>query len=241
GSRPGTFRLLEMIHHVSRQRLAVSEYLADVRRAHAEWVAVQLGDIDVDSVGPSEDATTGRLDAMRDELLAALAWSLDSGSIVVAAPIVTALIGPLLYRPDNELIAAVRGVGDHRAIVGSPSEPAMLAADARAAFLLGDLDDVPVLAERAARLVADDDLTSRHRAEHALGVYLLYRGEFDAAQATFRPIVDDEETAVVQHLDALGGLALALTYSGDTSAALAAAHRLRAMAETLRSDTYVAF
>lgn len=241
GSRPGHFRLLEMIRHVAAQRLRSSERAGEVHRAHADWVAARLTEIDSGSVGPSEDRTTGRLDAIRPELLAALTWSLDSGNVGTAASIVTALAGPLLYRPDNELLGAIRGIGDHRAIVGSPIEPAVLAADARAAFLIGDLDDVTTLAERALDLADADDIPTRHRALHALGVVSLYRGNFGDSCSSFASIVNDAEAAIVERLDALGGLALARCYSGNLDGARSVAQQHRAISETMASDTYVAF
>ncbi len=241
GSRAGQFRLLEMIRHVAAQRLRSSEQAGEVHRAHAEWVAAQLATIDSGSVGPSEDRTTCRLDSIRPELLAALTWSLDSGSVAIAASIVTALAGPLLYRPDNELLGAIRGIGGHRAIVGSSIEAAAIAADARAAFLVGDLDEVATLAEHALDIADTDDAPTRHRASHALGVVSLYRGNFDDSSTAFGSIVNDPEAAIVERLDALGGLALAQCYSGNLGGARSVAQQHRAIAETLASDTYVAF
>lgn len=241
GSQAGQFRLLEMIRGVARQRLTASEYVAEVRRAHAEWVADRLIAIDADSVGPMEVGTLDRLDAIRREFFDALEWSIDSGNIAIAASIVTSVAGPLLYRPDNELITAIRGIGGHRSISGSPHEPAIVAADARAAFLLGDLDDVAPLAERALRAADADDLATRHRATHALGVVSLYRGDFDESRDLFQRIVGHADVAIVQRMDALGGLALALCYANDLGRARHVAEEHRAISDTIGSDTYIAF
>jgi predicted ATPase len=241
GSQVGRFRLLEMIREVARQRLVSSQKIGEVRRAHAEWVAGHLDDIEAASVGPSEAGTTDRLDAVRRELFAALEWSLDSGNVSIAASIVTSLAGPLLYRPDNELISAIRGIGGHGSISGSPDQPAVLAADARAAFLLGDLADVATLADRALLIADEEDGGTRHRALHALGVVSLYRGDFDDARTSFQQIVGDADPAIVARLDALGGLALALCYANDFSRARSVAEEHRAIADTLGSDTYLAF
>jgi predicted ATPase/tetratricopeptide (TPR) repeat protein len=241
GSHAGKFRLLEMIREVARQRLVASQKIGEVRRAHAEWVAGQLGDIEAASVGPGEGGTIDRLDAVRRELFVALDSSLDSGNIAIAASIVTSLAGPLLYRPDNELISAIRGIGGQGSISGSLGEPAILAADARAAFLLGDLDDVATLAEKALLTADDDDVATRHRALHALGVVSLYRGDFEDARISFQQIVGDADSAIVARLDALGGLALALCYANDVSRARSVADEHRAIADTLGSDTYLAF
>ena len=241
GARPGRFRLLEMIRVVARQRLETSQRQATVRRAHADWVATQLTEIDAGSAGPDEAATVERLDAMRGEVLAAIEWSIESGSVDVAARVVTSLAGPLLYRPDFDLIHACRGLGAQPSISGAPHEAALVAADARAAFLVGDLDEVEPLATRAIALASPDDTATRHRAQHALGVVSLYQGDFDTAKQMFQRTLDEPGPDVVPRLDALGGLALAMCYSRHQGHARAIAEEHRSIAQTIESDTYVAF
>jgi predicted ATPase/DNA-binding SARP family transcriptional activator len=240
-NEPGSFRLLEMIRGVAAERLAASEHVGEVRRSHAIWVARQLAEIDAASVGPGEASTMARLDDIRRELSHALEWAVDSGSVSIAGDIIVRLAGPLLYRPDADLVAAIRGTGTHRSILGSPAEAAIVAADARAAFLLGDLDEVEPLADRAAEIAASDDAATRNRARHALGVLHLYQGRFDQSRRRFEPIVTDPDASLVDRLDALGGLALALCYSGSVESARAVAEEHRAISTTIESHTYRAF
>jgi predicted ATPase len=236
----GRFRLLEMIRAVARERLVRSGRRPEVQRAHAGWVAQCVAGVAADALGPRESGTSAAIDALRHELGHALDWAIGTGDIATAATITRALGGPLLYRPDADLIRQLRGLGGQRSIVGSPDEAVIVATDARAAFLLGDLEDVDALAHRAIALSADDR-AARHRAEHALGVVRLYQGRFTESEELFLPASASPTADTAQHLDALGGLALARCYAGDTSGALAAAQQLAAAADTIDSDTYRAF
>lgn len=238
--RPGEYRLLEMIRHFAVHELERSDHVDAVMAAHATWVASTLRVVAGDSSGPDERRTSERLDALRNEVAAALAWAHARERFDVAGAIVEPLAGPLLYRPDHELVRWVYDLAiDHRSALADPC-PALLAAGARCAFLLGALSEVDMLAHPALDHGGDDP-AARHRAAHALGVVRLYQGRFEESRRWFERVSTDEAASLVDRLDALGGLGLALCYSGETPAALAAVAQLRALCEVVDSDTYRAF
>jgi predicted ATPase/DNA-binding SARP family transcriptional activator len=238
-STPGRFRLLEMVRSFAAERLAAIERVGEVRRAHAEWVAGRLEDIDAESVGPAEAATVALLDHARHESLSALRWTVGAGDVATATRIASALAGPLLYRPDLELVEAVAWLGDRPSVAGAADEGGALAAAARAAFLLGRLDDADDLARRAGE--STDDSVARHRAAHALGVIHLYRGDFDESIARFDVVTSDPQASLVDRLDAVGGRALARCYLGDRSRARRDLATMRGLGEAAGSETYAAF
>ena len=199
-----------------------------------------MAEIDRLSVGPHEAATSARLDELRHETRSALRWAVDSGDIETGSRIAVSLIGPLLYRPDFELISEARWASSHPSIRGANSEAALLAAGARAAFLLGHLADVDELAERAL-VDTSDDAATRHRAQHALGVVRLYQGRFDEAAQWFDRIVSDPDASITDRLDAQGGLGLALAYLGDTDGAQRVVEQHRGLSTAADSNTYLAF
>jgi hypothetical protein len=86
------------------------------------------------------------------------------------ADVVAPLAGPLLYRPDAELIVAAHELATMLAAdtdeLGDPP-PALTAAGSRLAFLAGDLDAVDRLADRA--LGQNSDIAARHRAAMRAG------------------------------------------------------------------------
>ncbi len=237
---PGRYRLLEMVRTFAYERLQESERFGAVRSAHAKWISTRMSEIDALSAGPREVMTVSRCDEIRYDTKAALRWAVDSGDIDTAASIAVSMAGPLLYRPDQELIDEIRSVSTLRSIQGAAREATLLAAGARAAFLLGNFDDVEELAHRALDL-AHGDAGVRHRAQHALGVVRLYQGRFAESVQQFEHIVSDQNASIVDRLDALGGLGLALCYQGDNDAAQHLALQHRALSDAIGSDTYLAF
>lgn len=236
--RLGEHRLLEVIRHFADRELQRLEVADRVRAAHARWVAEQLHAVDVTSVGPDETATSARLDALRPEIDAATSWALGRRRTDLVTAIAVSLAGPLMYRPDHELVRSVHEVATDPAT--SPG-PALLAAGARSAFLVGELGEVEALAHRALDH-ADCDPASQHRAYHALGVVRLYQGRFEESRRWFERVVDvAADPSLVERLDALGGLGLALCYAGDAEAAAVTIAQHRALADVADSDTYRAF
>jgi len=236
---PGRFRLLEMVRSFAGDRLLASGHLADVQRAHAEWIAGRLEAIDRSSVGPGEADTGGRLGELRRGALTSLRASLEAGDVATATRIAAAAAGPLLYRPDVELVEEIAWLARQPSLRGAACEPAALAAAARAAFLLGRLDDVEELAQRAIR--GTDEPATVHRARHALGVMCLYRGRFAESRECFEAVTADERASLVARLDALAGLALARCYAGDEGGGRRDVATLRGSCAALGSDTYEAF
>ena len=237
---PGRYRLLEMVRAFASDRLAESDLVGVVRTAHAEWIASRVAEIEQLAVGPPEAITSSRFDAIRHETRSALRWAVGNGDVDTGARIAVSLAGPMLYRPDFELISEVRWASSQPSIRGAAGEAALLASGARAAFLLGHLTEVDDLAERALAS-APDDAATRHRAQHALGVVRLYQGRFDAAAECFDRVVSDPDTSITDRLDALGGLGLALCYLGDTYRAQHVVDQHRGLSNTVASSTYVAF
>lgn len=234
------YRLLELIRRFTSEALDQAEQAGAVRQAHARWVAACVAEIDRSSAGSEERETVTRLDGLRHEVLAALQWCVASDDLDTATQIVGAIAGPLLYRPDPDMIRAVRWVSATPSSRGAAHEAALLAAGARAAFLLGELPVVQELAERSMAHPAADT-SSRHRALHALGVVQLYQGRFQESRARFQQIVADDTAAIVDRLDALAGQALAACYLGDPDDAETLASQHRALATAIGSDTYLAF
>jgi predicted ATPase/DNA-binding SARP family transcriptional activator len=237
---PGTFRLLEMVRAFAADRLDELERVGEVRRAHATWIRTQVAAIDERVPGSSEAEVVGELDALRHEVRTSIRWSVDSGDVEVATDIASALAGILLYRPDVDLLHEVARVPSARATTGSTGEAMALAAGARAAFLLGRLDAVDEMAERAIT-AAPSDQRVRNRAAHARGVVRLYQGDFDDARRWFEAVTGSPDVTRAELLDALGGAALARCYLGDGAGASAAVEQMRGMLVATPSATYRCF
>lgn len=236
--RLGEHRLLQVIRHFADRELQRLEVVDGVREAHARWVAQRLRVVADGSVGPGEASTSARLDAVRPEIEAATTWARARRRTDLVTEIAGSLAGPLMYRPDHEL---VRSIHDMATDWPTAAGPALLAAGARSAFLLGELGAVEELAHRALDHV-DCDPASQHRAAHALGVVRLYQGRFEESRRWFERVVELAPAAsLVDRLDALGGLGLALCYAGDAETAAVMIARHRALAEVADSDTYRAF
>ena len=240
GSTAGTYGMLDMVRQFAARRLSQLERVAEVRRAHAAWVARRMSAIDEAVPGPDEAHVVARLDASRHEVRTAVRWSLESGDVASAAAIAVALAGPLLYRPDVDLLNEVRLVSEQPALRGADGEAASLAAGARAAFLLGDLDSVADLATQSLDLSGADD-ASTNRARHALGVLALYQGRFDDALSWFDAEFEHPAASLTDRLDALGGTALAKCYLGQLAGALEAIELLGGLLAARPSATYGAF
>jgi predicted ATPase/DNA-binding SARP family transcriptional activator len=238
---PGRYRLLEMIRQFGREQLVAHGDADQAGVAHLHWVSNRLHEIHT-IIGPDEPTISARLDRIRDEIRGALRWALTQHDTRLATTVLQPLAGPLLYRPDAELIhagyALVRHSLDETAIV--PPPPALPAAGARLAFLAGELGDVDRLAELALEH-STSDLSARHRAAHARGVLRLYQARYEDAMAEFAAVTDDDRSSLTDRLDALGGLGLAQCYRGDDAQARTIVERLSAIADTVDSDTYRAF
>lgn len=235
---PGTWDLLDVVRRYARHRLDEQGAAGEVRWSHARWVGQRLARIDRASVGSSETRTVAELDAVRADVEGAVGWALRAGDVESLVAVAVALAGPLLYRPDAELLGLLRTIASADGIAGTSAEAPVLAASARAAFLLGDLDDVDAAADRALELAAD--AATQSRALHAKGVLRLYQGEPAEAGACFAGALA-RAAAPAARLDALGGLALADTYAEELGSAAHRVDELAALADAVESDTYRAF
>jgi predicted ATPase len=237
----GRYRLLDMVRQFGREQVTAGEGSASARRAHIQWVATRLASIG-QIVGPAEHQLSARLDELRDEVRGAIRWAGAVGDRKAATTLVVPLAQAFQYRPDAELIRA--GYSVVRQLLGSGSareQPSagLTAAGARLALHAGRLDDVPGLVT-AALLTSGDDRAARHRARHAEGVLHLYHGRPDAAATAFATALEEAAT-VIERLDALAGLGLAVCYAGPVVEGRPIVDELRAIAETMGSATYCAF
>lgn len=234
---PGRYRLLEMVRSFCRRQPRSPQIDDNVRAAHAEWVRRQIKRVVADAASPRETTTTSALSALRPEIVVALQWCAAHAHSSTAADIVGALAGAMLYRPDPILVEALWEY-HRRSDAGPVAVSSALAAAARAAFLAGRLDEVDALVDRA--LAGDADARARSLAAHAAGVVRLYQGRFEECGAWFEMAAADD-AGVDARLDALGGLALAAAYTGDTGRAERIVAEHRALADAIDSDTYRSF
>jgi ATP/maltotriose-dependent transcriptional regulator MalT len=230
-----------MIRRVAQIHLVEMDRVAEVRRAHAMWVASTIEDIDKMSAGPSEADVVANLDRIRNELAAAVQWSVETGNIEIAGRIAASLAGPLWFRPDVGLIDSIERVAGQRSIEGASEEAAVMAAAARTALLTGRLDLVDGIAHRALQTAHDDDSPTRHRACHALGTVCFYRAEPADALRWFDEVIEDPTASIRDRLDALGGLGISLRYAGDSERAQAIVDEYRALATTVGSEAHRAY
>ena len=231
----GRYRLLEMVRHFARERLA-DEGERPARRAHASWVAAQLSSV-ASVVGPAEHQASTRLDGCRPEVRGAIRWA--RAAVDGDAALVLPLAQVLQYRPDAELIDAAYSLGRH-ILDRAPQPSAMVAASvARLALHAGQLHDVPRLVSLGLE-AANGDRAALHRARHAEAVLRLYQGHHDDAARSFTAALETADL-ISERLDALAGLGLALCYAGGIDDARRSVEELNATATTLGSDTYRAF
>ena len=206
---PGRYRVLEMVRSFCRRQPGPGQVDDRVHAAHAEWVRDRLERVVTDAASSRESGVTAALDTLRPEILVALQWCATHEHPSTAGGIVGALAGAMLYRPDPILVEALLEFQRNAIAVAAP---AALAAAARAAFLAGRLDEVDSLVERA--MAGTTDQRTRSLAAHAAGVVRLYQGRFEECGTWFE-MAAAQDAGVDARLDALGGLALAATYTGD--------------------------
>jgi predicted ATPase/DNA-binding SARP family transcriptional activator len=245
---PGRYRLLDMIRRFGRERLAADGLEDRARSAHTAWVAERLEAVDRSSVGADESTTVAALDAVRNEVRSALRAAHATEDAAVVRSLVVPLAGPMLYRPDGELIIEAGHLIRpflERVEPGrfDPRHAAVAAAGARLAVVSGVLEHVDVLADLAERYAgADrDGQATCLRAAHARGVLRLYQGRPREAEALFAAVAGHPAASAVDRLDVLGGLGLACCYDGRPGDAAVVAAEHRALADTLGSHTYRAF
>jgi DNA-binding CsgD family transcriptional regulator len=73
------YRLLEPVRQYSREKLEESEEEEQTRYRHAEWYLTLAEEAEKESNGPGFQGWLDRLETERDNLRAALRWSLDEG------------------------------------------------------------------------------------------------------------------------------------------------------------------
>jgi predicted ATPase/DNA-binding CsgD family transcriptional regulator len=85
------FVMLETIHEFGLERLAASDEAETVRGRHASYFTELAKRVDSELLGPAQLASLGDLATERDNLRAALSWSIESGQTETALGLVVAL------------------------------------------------------------------------------------------------------------------------------------------------------
>lgn len=232
------YRMLESFRALGRERLADGGLLEAVRAAHAQWVVDVVAEETDRASGPDERVALQRLEVERANIRAALRWLTQAGATTMAGPLVTDLARSCLYRPDAEALAWLRAVADMETVAGSDEEAAICGAASRAAYLAGDLDACRDLARRAVDAAGDRPVDV---AWHSLGVWHLYDGHYDAAVRWWSCTTDRPDAPSTARVDALGGIALAQTYSDRLAEAVVAAEAMTEIAVAIGHPTSIAW
>jgi predicted ATPase/DNA-binding SARP family transcriptional activator len=92
GSAPPRYRMLETIREYGMEKLEASGELAAVRDAHARWFAALAARADPELRGAGQAGWFRRLEAERDDVIAALRWLGDSGDAAATQRLVVRLL-----------------------------------------------------------------------------------------------------------------------------------------------------
>jgi predicted ATPase/DNA-binding SARP family transcriptional activator len=210
--------LLETLRAFGAEQLA-AESRADVpagRHAHhfVDWSEAANRRM-FEPGGP--DAVV-EIDAALPELRTAFAWLLDHGEVEPAGRMAIALLdyGFLHVRPD--VLAWAERVSDADPDDRIPQAAEVWAVSSYAAWLLGDLDEAGVRAERALRVAERVGGELPPQIATSWGSYHLFMGNLDQAAAWYRRARDAAGDDPVQRV--WGGCTelLALAYAGDPTA-----------------------
>ena len=212
-SEDGRFFMLETIREYARERLEESGELEAVSREHARFMLRCAQDA-LDEAERWDGAR--KLEPERENLRAAMRWTLDAGEAVTSLVLATAYSILCVYRgPFSEgrswLASALQADVEH-----APAERARaLLAAASLAERQRDLEPAREFAEAGLNLARSiDDTNSVLRALLGLGVIVAVEGDYGEAESTLRDALAfassvGDERMVREALAMLGWVALA--------------------------------
>lgn len=207
------YRLFGIVRTFAARRLTESGAATDAHLAHAMWAR----DVTQEVAGDwprCDGANLGeRLDQRRDEITAALEWTLRFDQLGLAADIAGAVMACLHWTPDTALSELITEVAER---VAQAPDPALAHGVAAGAFFAAERGDL----QRARRLAhAALDMTEPPEqpvhAWLALGVAAFYAGDHAEASSCFHQLAESPELMG----EANTSLALLACYADDLPAA----------------------
>ena len=229
----GRFRLLFTVRTFLLDEVA---RLGETESVHARFVrrcVVVAEEIHDRMLGPDEGTVDRRL---RDEL-ANLRAARDLGDADAKVTITLAVNFAVTWRDLREIWAWADELETDPSLTAHRRRPAILAAAAEAARLVGDFDRAERLA-REAMATAESDPDTLGRARSVLAVVAHFRGDFDAARGHWLRAAEDcqfDASAFV------GSAALATLYGGDGAQARVLLDQAAAMATCGSHEAFVAY
>lgn len=216
------YRMLETLRQFGQERLRLRGESAATEEAHALHYMELAREAEPQLRGPAETEWVPILDAELGNFRAVYAWALRSGRPEVAIELLAALYFYAHWRTHSEVHAwAAEVTGD--ASISGPHLARALAVAGDGAWKAGDLIRAKTLGERA---VAAAGLESDARfGRSTLGAVAMFEGRLHDSIAAMREAaaLAGEEDDHYHATDALGSVAIAQYYSGETSAAVATA------------------
>jgi predicted ATPase/class 3 adenylate cyclase len=200
----GRLGMLDTIREYALERLDESLDGEDVRQRHAEYflAVAESANLSSDRL-PSEGQRHDIAIAEQDNIRAALAWALESGSVALGLQLATAIENFWVTHDPEEAMrwfAALLGHRGARAVPPEVRAPA-LRAYGSAAYISGQAERAMRLWEQSLALFEQlGDVLGRAVLLHRLGVSALERGELERA----RELTEASDELYVQSGDAWG-------------------------------------
>jgi predicted ATPase/class 3 adenylate cyclase len=200
----GRLGMLDTIREYALERLEESPDGEDVRRRHAEYflAVAESANLSSDRL-PSEGQRHDIAIAEQDNIRAALAWALESGSVALGLQLATAIENFWVTHDPEEAMRWFAALLDHPGARVVPPEvraPA-LRAYGSAAYISGQAERAMRLWEQSLALFEQlGDVLGRAVLLHRLGVSALERGELDRA----RELTEASDELYVRSGDAWG-------------------------------------
>lgn len=234
------YRMLAIIRHVARDRLAAPGIDRDVRLAHARWVRSMVQAAADTVLGPGGERVAASLDAEAPNIRAGALWAANAGEERLAGEITGALVLATTHTQlRHELIELVRRVAEHPGVQATPAASLALAAGGFAAVWQGDLDAGEQAASRALPMAATPE--DRFLALCTLGIVTLYRGDHDTSRHWWHKLLAVDPLAPARRLDPHASLALIATYAGDFKEAQQQVRMATACADAAGTELHRSF
>jgi predicted ATPase len=217
------YRMLETLRQFGHERLAESGRLAATEQAHALYYVKLAWQAEPQLRGPAEAEWVRILDAELGNLRATRTWAMRSGHRAIAVELSDALFWFADCRMHTEVMGWADELAEDDPAGARPNLVRALAAAGSAAWRRGDLTRAQALGERALAVAGEG--TSARYGWQVLGTIAVFEGRLADACDAFRRMAElaRSEDDHYHAANALGGLALAQTYAGEDSAAIATA------------------